>query len=103
MKIRTAFTFIKTKKRKKKYDSKSHILVQVLLKPCSGTVPGKSIQSNCIKRYKMLHPGKSIQSASSTGFENTENFPYLPKAEGLSSLSFPVPNHPTAVFLNTVE
>lgn len=39
MKIRTAFAFIKGK-LKNNY-SNSYTLIQVLLKPCSGTVPGK--------------------------------------------------------------
>lgn len=42
-----------------KKKNKFRVLIQVLLKSCSGTGPVKSVQNT--KRYKWLHTGKSSQ------------------------------------------
>lgn len=64
--------------------------------------PRKVSSNQLYKRYKVLHTGKSIESATSTRFENTENFPYLPKSGRAKQPFFSLPNSPTAAFLTLI-
>lgn len=85
------FCFHKKKKKPPPHthqDSNSQILIQVLLKSCSGTAQGKSVQTNCTKDTRCCIQASLLNQPVLLDLKTQRTFPTFQKVEGLSSLSF---------------